>query len=708
MKHRSILISLLVVILLLLLTVGGSQAQEPAGDINAQALGTAFTYQGRLTDGGSPANGEYDFQFRLYNGNDGSEVGSPISQENVSVTEGGFTVQLDFGNVFDGTPLLLGISVRPGSSSGAYTTLSPRQPLTPAPYAHYAAHAPWSGLSDVPAGLDDGDDDTTYTAGTGLALSGGEFSANTSYLQRRVSSSCATGSAIRVISADGTVTCQATGGGGVFWSLSGNSGTTSSNFLGTTDNQALELRVNGARALRLEPDPTSPNLIGGYSGNSVTPGVMGATIGGGGNSSYPNQVTANYGTISGGNNNTASGDYAAVGGGWANSVSKDYATVGGGINNAASGNYASVGGGQGNTASGEFASVGGGQGNTVSGSYASVGGGQGNTASGYIATIGGGVYNTASAYDTTVSGGSNNTAGGNVATVGGGTYNDASGDYATVSGGNNNTASGNYSFAAGRQAKANHDGAFVWADSTFADFTSDRNNQFKVRASGGAWFEVSGSSGLNPAALRVESTSSNGVAIHARQTSSDATLVVGNRGTGDLIKAFGDNGSGGSTLRFQVDQAGNVRADGTYYGAGYESGSADFAEMVRPGQTDLVPGDVLVVGPDGRMVRSSQAYQTSVVGVYSTEPGFIGDHKLDEAGNPLEPERIPLAVLGIVPVKASTENGPIQPGDLLVTSATPGHAMRADLNPPTGTVIGKALEGLDAETGVIQMLVILQ
>ncbi len=277
MKHKLILISLLTMILLSLLTVGGSQAQEPQGNIDAQALGTAFTYQGRLTDGGSPANGEYDFQFRLYNDNDGSDVGSPISKENVSVTEGRFMVKLDFGHVFDGTPLLLGISVRPGSSSGAYTTLSPHQALTPAPYAHYAAHAPWSGLSDVPAGLADGDDDTTYTAGLGLTLSGGAFSlvagyrlpqgcsngqiaewngsvwicgdddvgsgggggditavyagvglggggtsgavtlsADTNYLQRRVSSSCTAGSSIRVINTDGTVSCEAdnVGGGG--------------------------------------------------------------------------------------------------------------------------------------------------------------------------------------------------------------------------------------------------------------------------------------------------------------------------------------------------------------------------------------------------------------------------------------------------------------------------------------------------------------
>jgi hypothetical protein len=65
-------------------------------------------------------------------------------------------------------------------------------------------------------------------------------------------------------------------------------------------------------------------------------------------------------------------------------------------------------------------------------------------------------------------------------------------------------------------------------------------------------------------------------------------------------------------------------------------------------------------------------------------------------------------VVGIVPVKASAENGPIAPGDMLVASSIPGHAMSAGPNPPTGTVIGKALEGLEGDTGMIKLLVVLQ
>jgi hypothetical protein len=70
-------------------------------------------------------------------------------------------------------------------------------------------------------------------------------------------------------------------------------------------------------------------------------------------------------------------------------------------------------------------------------------------------------------------------------------------------------------------------------------------------------------------------------------------------------------------------------------------------------------------------------------------------------------DEIPMAVVGIVPCKVSAENGPIRPGDLLVTSATPGHAMR-DSDPGVGTVLGKALERLESGTGTIRVLVSLQ
>jgi hypothetical protein len=100
---------------------------------------------------------------------------------------------------------------------------------------------------------------------------------------------------------------------------------------------------------------------------------------------------------------------------------------------------------------------------------------------------------------------------------------------------------------------------------------------------------------------------------------------------------------------------------------------------------------------------SHEAYQTTVVGVHSYRPSYLGNAQFaDEEGY------VPLAMMGVVPVKASAENGAITPGDLLVASDTPGHAMRAGENPPQGTVIGKALSPLEEGTGYIQMIVTLQ
>jgi len=84
----------------------------------------------------------------------------------------------------------------------------------------------------------------------------------------------------------------------------------------------------------------------------------------------------------------------------------------------------------------------------------------------------------------TVAGGLTNTAGNDYAAVGGGANNTSSGQFSTVPGGNRNGAAGDYSFAAGRRAKANHTGTFVWADATAADFASSAMDQFLIRANG--------------------------------------------------------------------------------------------------------------------------------------------------------------------------------------------------------------------------------
>jgi hypothetical protein len=130
------------------LTVDASGSAAPLQIGPQAATGTGWTYQGRLTDGGNPANGVYDLRFILYDAADGgAQVGPIVTSEDVTVANGLFTVNLDFGGVYNSTSLFLDIAVRPGDSTGTFTQLAPRQALTPAPYAAGLV-LPYDGVTD--------------------------------------------------------------------------------------------------------------------------------------------------------------------------------------------------------------------------------------------------------------------------------------------------------------------------------------------------------------------------------------------------------------------------------------------------------------------------------------------------------------------------------------------------------------------------------
>lgn len=116
----------------------------PEGEATAAALDDpGFTYQGRLMDGDKPAEGPYDLRFILYDAEvGGSQIGGVVTQEDVSMSDGLFTIILDFGTgVFPGPVRYVEIGVRPGDSADAFTVLTPRQLITPTPYATYAGDA---------------------------------------------------------------------------------------------------------------------------------------------------------------------------------------------------------------------------------------------------------------------------------------------------------------------------------------------------------------------------------------------------------------------------------------------------------------------------------------------------------------------------------------------------------------------------------------
>lgn len=141
----------------------GAPAAANTAPVEAQAnanplivpMGTAFTYQGEIQDGGSAANGSYDFSFRLLDGPDPStagQVGSTVDLAGVPVEDGIFTVQLDFGSgAFTGVARWLEISV--GRAGDPLTTLAPTQPLTPAPYALYGEDADSNPANETNTGI---------------------------------------------------------------------------------------------------------------------------------------------------------------------------------------------------------------------------------------------------------------------------------------------------------------------------------------------------------------------------------------------------------------------------------------------------------------------------------------------------------------------------------------------------------------------------
>ena len=114
-----------------LLVLGGASGSDAA-------VGTAFTYQGRLDANGAPVNGHFDFELRLYNAPaGGTQVGPTVTVADVVIVDGLVTLRLDFGPVFTGNALWLEIGLRP-VGGGSFELLSPRQEVTPGPNAQWS------------------------------------------------------------------------------------------------------------------------------------------------------------------------------------------------------------------------------------------------------------------------------------------------------------------------------------------------------------------------------------------------------------------------------------------------------------------------------------------------------------------------------------------------------------------------------------------
>ena len=183
---------------------------------------------------------------------------------------------------------------------------------------------------------------------------------------------------------------------------------------------------------------------------------------------------------------------------------------------------------------------------------------------------------------------------------------------------------------------------------------------------------------------------------------------------------------------FRVDSTGDVFADGTFYGSTFQFGSADVAEWVDVSEP-VEPGDVLELDPDnpGAYRKAQGGCSSLIAGVVSTAPGIalgsgspVTDHSSPITGfpSPVTDHSSPtsdhsslithngqalLALIGIVPVKACNEGGSIEPGDLLVSSSTPGYVKRWESSSSCTSFIGKALEPLAEGEGLILVLLMM-
>jgi hypothetical protein len=438
----------------------------------ALAQGSAFVYQGRLNDGANPANGGYDLRFSLHTSDSGgSQVGPIVTNSATAVNDGLFTVTLDFGaNVF-ASARFLEIAARTNGGAN-FTTLAPRQRLAPAPFAILAENVGAGGLTAGAYG-------NAVTFNNAANNFSGSFSGNGAGVSN-----------VNAMMLGGLI-------GAAFWQLGGNS-VASGQFLGTTNNQPLEFRVNGLGALRLEPNTNgAPNVIAGSRDNVVDAGVVGAILGGGatyfGGSPRTNRIASNFGILVGGLDNLIYTNALAafIGGGQRNVIlgGSEAVIVGGNRNFLSNSVHSFIGAGLVNEIEKSSTSfVGSGFGNSIiSQSDGTISGGAINQLGGTI--LDGSVTGVISNTFNTVGGGSANwiADGAMGSTIAGGRENRIAGGIlaGTIPGGRDNAVAGDYAFAAGRRSKANHDGAFVWADSLNADFPSTGSNQFLIRASGG-------------------------------------------------------------------------------------------------------------------------------------------------------------------------------------------------------------------------------
>jgi hypothetical protein len=598
--------------------------------VPTHAQTTAFTYQGQLKDAGSPAGGTYDLRFTIYNlSSGGSAVGAPITNAPVSTTNGLFTVILDFGaGVFNGADRWLEMGVRTNGSAGSYTVLSPRQPLTAAPYALYATNA---GSATFASGVASG-------SVTAVGIASGQVVKSLNGLKDNLI--FAAGANVTLATNGNSLTISSTGGGAVFalngtnaYYTAGNVGVGTSSPSSPLDVQKtnasaiIRAKTSGTGSAALFLDRGSASSAYGSQISFITTGVsdfaIGTSQGAAGISDFS---IYDYGTSA--NVLTIAKSSGHVGIGTAALQANSELTIDAGANNPIF--MRCSGTSEHEWAMGPFVGPG----------------------------IGFGIYDYTAASARIKIDNSGNIGIGTTTPV------------------NRLSVSGNADF---NNILLN---GYNWSITT----SGDTHWGFGISSSGANYFTDA----------RIAGTGNN-----------DRGFRVLDANTGDVRLFVGGGGNVGigttspSTLLEVNGEAKMCVLSIT--------GGCDVSEPFRISSQNIPKGSLVTIDKlnPGQLKLSDQPYDKRVAGIVSGANGINPGISLSQQGVLEGGQNVALS--GRVYALADASQGEIEPGDLLTTSSTPGHCMKAtDASKAQGAIIGKAMSALPGGKGMVLVLVSLQ
>jgi hypothetical protein len=672
-----------------------------AAPLAPASVGTMFTFQGQLKDGGVPADGNYDFIFQLHDDPSlDSQVGSDQPMNDWYVSDGLFTVELDFGSVFTGDALWLQVSVRPGDSTGAYADLLPRQPLDAAPYALYALDGPGSAGHWAASGID------IHNANSGNVGIGTSTPAAT----------------LDVVNAGSAYAIQATSPLIPVYAVRNSSTGSEPAVRGESDSAT----ANAAAVLGVLTNDTPGSGAAAVKGHVQTAGAYGIGTRGDHNGDgwgvYGTSVggTGVYGSASG----TSGTNYGVRGRTWSPDGYGVY-----GLSSTGTGVYGLGGGTSGTNygVRGETASPSGYAGYFVGGQNYF----EGNVGMGLSPSAQLTVFNLHAGEQPAVQVRTPGSPGTydlvfeycniNARSLSSGTSrtlllnNDSAGSVLLANGGGNVGIGTDYA-----QARLHVDSTDVAI--SYGALCDDDVIVKDGRAMLGLYSDVNGGGGITIAETDAGYLQDKW-SIYRTEGTLD-TLKIGygtdadhnNNPTLMAITAGGNVGIGTIFPAARLDVAGTARFAGNVVIASATSGATliefgeglDYAEGFDVSDPSAVtPGTVVVIDPDnaGKLVISDTPYDRKVAGIVAGANGLGSAVRLGAGEFDLD-----VALAGRVYCNVDATYGAVQPGDLLTTSATPGCAMKvADHTRAQGAILGKAMQPLrQGERGRILVLVTLQ